>query len=369
VLQRRGSRGMTRLGFLLATVMLALLAACGSRQAAKTRHVEDARIAATSTPAPASARPPSPPSPPAPQALVTDETQNRLLVVDLPSGRIARRVRLPADPEDIATSGNGGVAVVVSSSAGKLTVLARDTLRILKSFGGFDQPHIASITPDGGYAYITDDARGTLTAIRLSDMKVISTVLVGTGAHHLAISPDERQVWIGLGERARTIMILSTVVRTPSPPSSPVINAGRPRVIGHLTPGFSAHDLSFSPDGRRVWISSAAGPDVTIFDARTRKAVFRVPAGPAPQHLAFMGHYAYLTSGYGSTIEKVNASTGRVISRASAPYGSFELAAADGYVATASLLRGTLSIYTPNLKLIRTVKLAPATREVAISRA
>ena len=32
---------------------------------------------------------------PPPQALVTDEAQNRLLVIDLPSGRVARRSRCP----------------------------------------------------------------------------------------------------------------------------------------------------------------------------------------------------------------------------------------------------------------------------------
>ncbi len=83
--------------------------------------------------------------------------------------------------------------------------------------------------------------------------------------------------------------------------------------------------------------------------------------------MAFEGRFAYLTSGYGGTIEKVDASTGRVITRASAPYGSFELDARQGYVVTSSLLRGTLAIYTPNLKLLRVVKVAPTAREVAIS--
>jgi DNA-binding beta-propeller fold protein YncE len=290
------------------------------------------------------------------------------LVVELLSGRIARRVALPVDPEDIAAIGDGGIAIVVSSGAGKVTVLDRETLRPIKTFGGFDQPHIAAISPDGQYAYVTDDARGTLTVIRLGDMKVTSMLQVGAGAHHLALSPDERRVWVALGQAADTIAILSTVIRTPPPPSSPVGDPGHPGVIGYFAPGFQAHDLSFSPDGKHVWISSAAGPDVAVFDARTRRVLFRVPVGPPPQHLTLEGRYAYITSGYGGTIEKVDVATGRVITRADAPYGSFELAAGDGYVATASLLRGTLAIYTPRLKLLRVVKLAPATREVAISR-
>lgn len=306
-------------------------------------------------------------APARPQALVTDEEQNRLLVVDLPSGRIVRSVSVPADPEDIATSGNGGVVIVVSSSAGKVTILNRDSLRVIKTFSGFDQPHIAAISPDGAYAYITDDTRGTLTVIGLTDLKITSTIAVGAGAHHLAFSPTERTVWVALGENAQQITTLSTVTSR-SPGSSPMINAGHPHVIGHFTPGFPAHDLGFSPDGRSVWITSATGSDVTAFDARTHHVLFRVPVGSGPQHLVFEGPYAYVTSGYGSIIEKVSATTGRVITRTSAPYGSFELSAADGYVVTTSLLRGTLAVYTPGLKLLRVVRLAPALREVAISR-
>jgi YVTN family beta-propeller protein len=161
---------------------------------------------------------------------------------------------------------------------------------------------------------------------------------------------------VALGESARRIVILETS------------HADRPRVIGALSLSFAAHDLSFSPDGSRVWITSSTSSQVTVLNARTRRVAFRVGVGPAPQHIAFDGRTAYLTSGYGGRIESVNAATGAVIRRTSSPYGSFELAAADGYVAAASLLRGTLAIYTPSLRLLRDVALAPATREVAISR-
>jgi DNA-binding beta-propeller fold protein YncE len=303
-----------------------------------------------------------------PQALVTDEQQNRLLVVDLPSGRVVRSVPVPPDPEDIATSEHGGAVIVVSSRAGKVTILDRHTLKVIRTLSGFQQPHIAAISPDGSYAYITDDARGTLTVIRLGDLQITDTVAVGSAAHHLAFSPTERTVWVALGETAQQITTLTTVTSRRRPAATPVANPAKPHVVGHFAPGFPAHDLAFSPDGRSVWITSAVGADVTAFSARTHRMLFRVPVGAPPQHIVFEGPYAYLTSGYGSTIEKVRAATGKVITRASAPYGCFELDAADGYVVSSSLLRGTLAVYTPSLKLLRVVRLAPATREVAISR-
>ena len=331
--------------------LVALLASCGSGHPDRSASTSSTPTAIASLVAP-----PSVGSGPIAEALVTDERQNRLLVVELATGRVVRRVPLPADPEDVASNGDGGVVVVTSSSAGKVTVLARDTLRPIKTFGGFVAPHIVEVSPDAQYAYVTDDVRGTVTVIRLSDMRLGSTVAVGAGAHHLAFSPNEHYVWIALGESAAEVAILETA------------DPAHPRLVGRFSPGFPAHDLSFSPDGRHVWITSAAGPDVGVFSASTHRLLYRVPVGAPPQHIAFDGRFAYLTSGYGSTIEKVDAATGRVIERARAPYGSFELAAADGYVATASLLRGTLAIYNPDLRLRRVLDLAPATREVVISR-
>ena len=297
----------------------------------------------------ATARPPV-------QAFVTDEQQNRVLVVDLPSGRVVRRLAMAPDPEDVAANSGACASVVVTSaSAGKVTVLDRETLAARGVIGGFGGPHIAEIAPGGQYVYVTDDARGTVTVIYLGDARVTSTLEVGAAAHHLSFDATKALAWVALGESARTIVILSTA------------NQAHPRVIGRFDPGFATHDVSFAPGGNQVWVTSADGPDVAVWGAADRRLLFRVPVGQGPQHVAFDGRFAYLTSGYGGVIEKVDAATGRIVKRVPAPYGSFELDAGQGYVVASSLLRGTLAIYNPQLRLLRVVHLAPAAREVAIS--
>ena len=295
-----------------------------------------------------------PPRASPPEALVTAETENRVLVVEIPSGRVVRRIRVAPDPEDLATDGNGGEIVVVSSAAGKVTLLNGDTLRSLKVLTGFTAPHIAAIAPDGQHAYVTDDARGTVTAIDLANLRVTDTIHVGAGAHHLCFDATNQLAWVALGESARMLVLLSTR------------DIAHPRVVGHFVPGAPVHDLACSPDSGRFWLTSAIGPDVTVVDGFDQGVVFRVPVGRAPQHVVLQGRYAYLTSGYGGIIEQVDAQTGRILAKARSPYGSFELAADGRYVVTSSLLRGTLAIYTSSLRLLRVVHLAPATREVAI---
>ncbi len=289
---------------------------------------------------------------PAARALITAEFANRLYVVDLSSGRLTGAVALASDPENVVVQ---KVAVVVSPRSGAVALVDLRRLRTLRLIRGFVAPHIPAISPDGRYAYITDDARGTLTSINLRARRVVDRIFVGMGAHHLSFRPDGRRVWIALGESARTIVVVNTA------------DLARPRVIGRFDPAYPVHDLSFSPDGLRVWVTSAVGPDVGVFNAAERRLIFRVPVGTGPQHVAFSGTHAYLTSGYGGTIEMAELSTGHVLKRASAPYGSFELDAADGYVVTSSLLRGTVAIYDRGLTLLRRRQLARATRDVAIT--
>jgi len=346
---------------LIALTLSALLAACGGSGSPGHAHTQAASLApAQPAASPTTTRAARPAGAPRVQALVTAETENRLLVVALPSGQVVRSIPLPADPEDIAAENpaweSGRLAVVTSAAAGKVSLLRGPLLRTVREWGGFTSPHIVELmpVPEGFDAYVTDDARGTVTVIDLRRGRVMSTLRVGANAHHLSFNLIHQMAWVALGESASTIVILSTQ------------DPARPTVLGHFDPGFEVHDLAFTSNGNRVWVTSANRSYVTVFDV-DQHMLFRVPAGPPPQHVALIGSYAYLTSGYGSMIEQVDARTGRILAKASSPDGSFELAADERYVVVSSLLRGTLAIYTPRLKLLRVVHLAPATREVALS--
>jgi YVTN family beta-propeller protein len=144
----------------------------------------------------------------------------------------------------------------------------------------------------------------------------------------------------------------------------------RPRLLRRFSPGFVAHDLTFSPDGRRVWVTSGVGDSVHVLDARTGKQVFAVPVGAAPQHVAFAGNgLAFVTSGYSSRIVKIAPRTGRVLATAPTPYGSFNLSASlnTRAVVTTSLMSGRVTEFDTNLHRLSSVKAARAARAVALT--
>ena len=205
-------------------------------------------------------------------------------------------------------------------------------LRRLAEFRGFRSPQLAIFTPDGEYLLVTDAAAGTLTSIELARMRVVGRVAVGVGAHHLAVSPNGRRAWVALGESANTIVLVG------------VADPRHMRVLRRLHPAALAHDIAFDPDGRTVWVSSASQPYISVYGAASGRLLGTVPAGRAPQHVLFAAGRAYVTSGYGASIEMVDPAARTVLTRVELPYGSFNLAAAGHWLVTTSVLHGEVTV-------------------------
>jgi DNA-binding beta-propeller fold protein YncE len=288
-------------------------------------------------------------------ALVTAETVNQLVAVDLPSGRIVKRLQVPDDPQNVAVCGR--TAAVVSVRAGAVTLVDTNTLRIRRVIRGFASPHIPACSRDGRTIYVTDDARGQLAAIR--DDRVVSKLFVGSGAHHIAVSPDQPRLWIALGERATSIVIVDTT------------NATHPRVAGRVDPHGFAHDLTFGPGGRRVWVTYDVGLQVRIFDAAAERPLKTIYGGSPPQHVAFNPYsrhdHAYVSSGDDGTLRVFSLPSARLLRTARLPGGSFNVTTFGSFVVTSSLTNGTLTELSDSGRILLSKRVAPAARDVAVA--
>jgi DNA-binding beta-propeller fold protein YncE len=286
-----------------------------------------------------------------PVALVTAEAQNQLIAVDSSSGRILRRLTMPADPQNVEA--NDHTAIVVSTRGRAVTLVDTQRLAVTRVFRGFGSPHIAAISPGGDYAYVTDDSRGQLVVIGLARKRILDRVFVGFGAHHMAFRPHHHELWIVLGERARSIHIVDT--------SDPA----HPRGRGFFSPpGGLMHDLAFAYGGRRLWVAYDDRPTVAVFDVTTRRQLLALRAGSPPQHVA-IGRYAYVTSGNDARL-RIFSVAGRLLGVASTAPGSFNLAiGSDGTVLTPSLTSGTLTRLGSTGRRLLQRRVAVAARDAA----
>jgi DNA-binding beta-propeller fold protein YncE len=263
-----------------------------------------------------------------PVALVTAEAQNQLLVVDLSTGHVIQRLRMPTDPQNVETTPTNDAGAVVSTRGGAVTLLALPRLRVRRTLTGFRTPHIAAFAPKGRYLYVTDDARGQLVTIGVRRARVASRSFVGFGAHHMAFRPDRSSISVF------DVRVVST-------------RASRQ--------ADSLHDLAFTPDGRRDRLRPLA-EDYPEF--RT------IPAGQPPQHVAF-GRYAYVTSGNDGQL-RVFSRSGRLLGVARTPVGSFNLGLGWGVV-TPSLTQGTLTQLRVSGSRVWTRCVASAARDAAVA--
>jgi YVTN family beta-propeller protein len=91
-----------------------------------------------------------------------------------------------------------------------------------------------------------------------------TVIPVGRGAEGFDVSPDGKQIWAANAQDG-TISVIDVAAKK-------VIDTVAANVA-------SANRLKFTPDGKRVLVSSLRLPDLAIFDANTRKETKRIPVG------------------------------------------------------------------------------------------
>ena len=285
-----------------------------------------------------------------PIALVTADTEARVVAVELSSGRIYRSVRTLPGPRS-AESVSGRVAVVAHTDIGAVSLVDGPTLTVRRILRGFGEPRYTAAHRDGRHAYVTDSARGEVVAIDVVSGRALGRAELGGPARHVSISPRARVLWVSLGSTADTIAIVDIVDRR------------APRLVHRITPPFLAHDVGFTPNGRHVWVSSGDRGALAVYDARSGRELRRLPGDAPPQHVTFLAGNAYVTSGDDGTARVHSLRDGHVVHTTAVPVGSYNVQEAFGSIVTPSLTRGTLCVLDRRGRLRRTVDVAPSSHD------
>jgi YVTN family beta-propeller protein len=158
---------------------------------------------------------------------------------------------------------------------------------------GQDRTHMIYVSPDASRIITTNVNSGTISIIdRISvhpqgpvpgaqtsrpnytqphgppvDWKE-TVVPVGKGPEGFAVSPDGKEAWVGNGLDG-TVSIIDLAVKRVT------------QTIPANIPGINR--VKFTPDGKLVFISSLRNPNVTVFDAASRKVVKQILVGHASE--------------------------------------------------------------------------------------
>jgi DNA-binding beta-propeller fold protein YncE len=269
-----------------------------------------------------------------PLALVTADSDDRVLAVDLTNMRVVHSLAVPDHPAGIEAVDLLRSALVLSQASGTVTVLDAVRPRVRTVLGGFQSPRYAAGDPRGRYAYVSDDAAGQVIAIDVPQARVIGRVEVGAGARHITISRDGSRVVTSLGSKAPRLALVD------------VADPRRPRLARTFPADDLAHDVGFSLDGRLIWISSGVDRRLAIHDARTFRRLHVVAGDAPPQHVTFdeLAGVVYVASGDSGTLRTHRLADGKVLRTRNVTTGSYNVCALSGRVVTPSLDDGRLTL-------------------------
>ena len=162
---------------------------------------------------------------------------------------------------------HGGEIWFTAGGSKALATLDPVTGRVTSVLGtGLDDTHVVWVSRDGRKVVASNAGSGVMSLFdRVEKVKAPSPwhqtlIAVGMGAEGFAVSPDERELWVGNADG-----------------SLPVIDLVGEKVIEVLpaaVPG--ANRLAFTPDGKTLVETAHRGKDLVVFDVAARKVVKRI---------------------------------------------------------------------------------------------
>src|ERR1700675_351258 len=175
-----------------------------------------------------------------PVALVTADTQSRVAVVELSTGKILRSIQTVAGPRSIESVW-GKVAVVCHTAQGIVSLIDGASLRVRRVVGRFGEPRYTAAGANARHAFVTDSGAPEVVTVDVLTGRTVARVNVGGPARHVSIAPGYRILWGSLGSKAEEVAVVDV--------SRPLA----PRLLRRFRPPFLAHDVGMAPRGRHVW--------------------------------------------------------------------------------------------------------------------
>lgn len=288
-----------------------------------------------------------------PLALVTADTESRVVAVDPSSGRLHRSIPTLPGPRSIESVA-GRTAVVAHTAIGAVSVLDARSLRVRHVLRDFREPRYTAAHPDRRHAFVTDSKTGHVVTVDLLRGRVVGRVALDGPSRHLTLDPTGRTLWVSLGFSAERIAIVD------------VQHPAQPRLRLYLRPPFHVHDVGYAPGGRHVWVTSGDRGLLAVYDARSGRPLRRLHGDAPPQHVTFLEGRAYVASGDDARVRVHSLRDGRILETTRVPEGSYNVQQAHGLVLTASLDRGTLAVLEPDGRLLRRVRVARSSHDACV---
>ena len=259
---------------------------------------------------------------------ITNEAESTLDVADAKTLAVTKHIPLTNHPNNVAVSKDGKrVYVAIVSGAGAVDVIDTTTLTRVKSIRTEGGIHNTYVTPDGKFVVAGSIPGKKINVIDQKTEEIVWTMPTDEGVRPMAFdtNPDgsTKRIFVELSNfngfitvDFATHKVIDKIAVPEAPPGEKVTEGlqGSPahglaltpdgkalavlskmntrvyfytlpdlKLAGDVKVGHHPDWLTFTPDGKRLYVANAGSNSVSVVDVATRKELMQIPVGQVPK--------------------------------------------------------------------------------------
>jgi YVTN family beta-propeller protein len=246
------------------------------------------------------------------------EGEKTLDFVDRETGKIVGKTPLTGRPNSISTSPDGKlVYVAIAQGPGGVDVVDTASMKLIKTIPIKGAVHYAYLTPDGKYIAASSIGGKIITIIDVHTMEPLWDIHPKGGVRPVAFSrgPDGNtdRVYVQESElHGFEVMDFKTgkSLQTVMLPSEPI------NVVGYQSTAPS-HGIFVSPDNKKLWVNSSVAGAVFVYSLPDLKLLGHTVIGDVPDWMTFTpdGKFVYISNAGSNSVSAVDTATYKEVAR------------------------------------------------------
>ena len=233
------------------------------------------------------------------QLYLSNEALHSLDVVDSRTLRVKRRIPLSGRPNNVSVSKDGRkVYVGIMEMPGSVDIIDTQALTNIKTLPVDGAIHNVYVTPDGKHAVAGSIHTSTINVIDTATDELVWTLKMSAGVRPMAFDTNAdgstKNIYVQLSNFHGFAVVdfnkREEVARVEHPPV--------PGEYAHTDglQGAPAHGLGVSPDGKTLWSTSKVYSHAYVYSLPDLREIGRVFVGQHPEWVTFTpdGKYVYI---------------------------------------------------------------------------